>query len=70
MVGNTYLFLRNIHGLSSKNLALKLDISQSYISELENGKKTPSMKTLDKYIKYFGLTLPLFLCFRRLSEGW
>ena len=40
-----------------------LEISQSYVSELENNKKQPTMEVLDKYAKVFGMkksTLFLF----------
>ena len=34
--------------LTQENLAEKVDLSVSYISEIENGKKRPSLKTLEK----------------------
>lgn len=39
---------RIAQGLTQENLAEKVDISVSYISEIENGKKRPSLKTLEK----------------------
>ena len=35
-------------GYSQERLAEAVDLSTSYISEIENGKKRPSMKTLEK----------------------
>lgn len=39
---------RIAQGLTQENLAERVDLSVSYISEIENGKKRPSLKTLEK----------------------
>lgn len=39
-------------GYSQERLAEAVDLSTSYISEIENGKKRPSMKTLEKSQRY------------------
>jgi transcriptional regulator with XRE-family HTH domain len=50
--------LRNYHNLSQIELADKLGISNSHLSEIESGKKTPSLKLLDKYDRFFELPGP------------
>ncbi|ANZ44450.1 helix-turn-helix domain-containing protein [Cloacibacillus porcorum] len=39
---------RIAQGLTQENLAERVDLSVSYISEIENGKKRPFLKTLEK----------------------
>ncbi len=62
-MGEALRLLRIFNGYKSAELANMLDISQSYVSELENNKKQPTMEVLDKYAKVFGMkksTLFLF----------
>lgn len=40
--------LRIKRGLSTTMLAKKADLSQGYISDIENGRTTPSIKTIEK----------------------
>tara|TARA_B100001559_G_scaffold319415_1_gene328726 strand:- start:1960 stop:2229 length:270 start_codon:yes stop_codon:yes gene_type:complete len=41
--------------MSQLELAAKLDISKSYLSELESGKKTVSLALLEKYSSIFDI---------------
>ena len=50
-------------GYSQERLAEAVDLSTSYISEIENGKKRPSMKTLEKIAAAYGFA------FFRLSNN-
>lgn len=62
-MGEALRLLRIFNGYKSAELAKKLELSQSYVSELENGKKQPTMEVLDKYAKVFEMkksTLMLF----------
>ena len=43
MVGEALRLLRIFNGYKSTELAEKLGISQSYVSEIENNKKQPTM---------------------------
>lgn len=45
--------LRTSHDLSQKELAQKLEISKSYLSEIESAKKTPSLALLSCYGQVF-----------------
>lgn len=63
MIGEALRLLRIFNGYKSAELAKKLKISQSYVSEIENNKKQPTMEILDKYANVFGMkksTLMLF----------
>ena len=53
MVGEALKLLRIFNGYKSAELAEKLGISQSYVSEIENNKKQPTMDILDKYASVF-----------------
>ena len=62
-MGEALRLLRIFNGYKSAELAQMLGISQSYVSELENNKKQPTMEVLDKYATVFGMkksTLFLF----------
>ena len=55
MIGDTLKRLRNIYGMKAKDMCAELGISASYLSEIENGKKQPSLELLGKYADIFGL---------------
>ena len=62
-MGEALRLLRIFNGYKSAELADMLEISQSYVSELENNKQQPTIEVLDKYAKVFGMkksTLFLF----------
>ena len=44
-------------GYTQENLAEAVDLSTSYVSEIETGKKRPSMKTLEKIAAVLGVPL-------------
>lgn len=47
--------VRQYHRLNQVQMAHKLDISPSYLSEIEKGKKTPSLDLLEKYAAIIGI---------------
>lgn len=62
-MGEALRLLRIFNGYKSAELAELLEISQSYVSELENNKKQPTMEILERYAKVFEMkksTLFLF----------
>ena len=46
-MGEALRLLRIFNGYKSAELAKKLELSQSYVSELENGKKQPTMEVFE-----------------------
>lgn len=54
-VGLAIKSIRSIYDMRSKQLAENLDISPSYLSEIETGRKTISLQLLNKFSKYFKL---------------
>ena len=57
MIGETLKKIRNIYGLKAKELSVDLGISASYLSEIENGKRQPSLELLRKYAEIFDMKL-------------
>ena len=68
-MGEALRLLRIFKGYKSAELAKKLELSQSYVSELENGKKQPTMEVLDKYAKVFEMKKSTLMLFAESLEG-
>ncbi|MBR5867389.1 MAG: helix-turn-helix transcriptional regulator [Spirochaetaceae bacterium] len=56
-VAQTIRELRNKNKVSQEKLAEAIDSHQVYISEIENGKKIPSLPVLYRIAQFFNLTL-------------
>ncbi len=63
MLGEALRLIRVFHDCKTGELAKALDISPSYISEIESSKKTPSLDTLKKYADYFDTTVSAIMFF-------
>lgn len=59
-VAKTFRELRQKKGVSQEKLADAIDSHQVYISEIENGKKIPSLPIIYNAAKFFGMTLGEF----------
>lgn len=55
--------IRLFHQMKQDELSKELDISKSYLSELEAGKKTISLDILDKYSRVFSIPVSSLLLF-------
>jgi transcriptional regulator with XRE-family HTH domain len=66
MLGEALRLLRVFHDMKGNELAEKLGISQSYLSEIESGKKEPTLEIIRRYAKEFDTTSSSILFF---SEG-
>ncbi len=60
-VAETLRELRQKKGISQEKLADAIDSHQVYISEIENGKKIPSLQTIYKAARFFGISLSDFV---------
>ncbi len=69
MVGEALRLLRIFNGYKSAELAEKLGISQSYVSEIENSKKQPTMDILEKYANVFEMKKSTLLLFAESLEN-
>lgn len=59
-VAETLRELRQKKGVSQEKLAEAIDSHQVYISEIENGKKIPSLSIIYKTAQFFNLSLSDF----------
>lgn len=69
MLNEALKLIRVFHRLNQAELAKKLDISRSYLSEIESGKKTASLEILDKYSKAFSIPPSSILIFSEKMES-
>ncbi len=55
-LGEALRLIRVFHDVSITELAERIDISPSYISEVENLRKKPSLELISRYAKLFDTT--------------
>ncbi|SFM34675.1 helix-turn-helix domain-containing protein [Pelosinus propionicus] len=63
MINEALRLVRLAHGYKSKEVAEKIGVSASYLSEIESGKKTPTLDLLQKYSDVFGIRLSTLMFF-------
>ncbi len=66
MIGDALRLIRIFNDYTTTEMAQLLGMSQSYVSELENNKKTPSLEIINKYAEIFEMKPSTLLMF---SEG-
>lgn len=69
MINDALRLLRLYLGLSQKELAAELELSQSMISEIEKGSKSVSMEVLEKYSNNFDVRMSDLLFFAEELDG-
>jgi transcriptional regulator with XRE-family HTH domain len=55
MLNKALRLMRVFYDLSQKDLAERLGISKSYLSEIESGKKIPTLDLLNRYSEIFDI---------------
>ncbi len=63
MLHRALRLLRTYHQLKQTDLADRLGISNSYLSEIEKGVKAPSMELLGAYARHFKMPVSSILLF-------
>lgn len=63
MIGKALKIIRKFHKIKQKDFADKVGIAPSYISEIENGKKEPSLEIISKYSEEFNIPVSSILLF-------
>ena len=63
MLNEALKYIRKFHGETLKELAASFEVSPSFISEIENGKKKISLDLIEKYSKYYGIKKSAILFF-------
>lgn len=69
MIGEALRRIRKDKGWTVQVTADQLGISKSHVSEIENGKKTPSYELLKKYSDEFKIPLSALFFFEETLEG-
>lgn len=69
MLGRALKVMRQFHNQSQGALANTLGISNSYLSEIESGRKEPTLDILNRYASTFNVPLSSILVFSETLEG-
>jgi len=69
MLNRALKLLRTYHQLSQTELATKLEVSNSYLCEIEKGVKSPSIDLLTKYAEIFKMPVSNILLFSEEIEA-
>ena len=69
MLHDALRLIRLYHDMNQKELAEKLDISRSHISEIESGKKFPTISLLERYSSVFNMPTSSILFFSENLEN-
>lgn len=67
MIGDVLKRTRFVYGYKASEMSSELGISASYLSEIENNKKHPSLELLQKYADIYGIRLSSLIL---LSENY
>jgi transcriptional regulator with XRE-family HTH domain len=68
MLNEALRLVRIYHDLTQTQLSYELGISNSFLSEIESGKKVPSLELLGKYATRFDLPVSSLLFFSENIE--
>lgn len=69
MLGEALRLIRVYHDMKQKDAADALGLSTSYLSEIEKGRKVPTLDVLHRYAENFGMPLSSILFFAETVEG-
>jgi transcriptional regulator with XRE-family HTH domain len=68
MLNEALRLIRVYHDITQKDAASRLQISSPYLSEIETGKKEPTMAVLRKYSEVFDIPMSSILFFSEHME--
>ncbi|MCX6645719.1 MAG: helix-turn-helix transcriptional regulator [bacterium] len=60
-MGKLINYMRKVEELSQAKLALELGVSRTYLSQVENGHKEPSLPLLKKIASFFQIPIAVLL---------
>jgi transcriptional regulator with XRE-family HTH domain len=63
MLGEALRLIRVFHDVTQQDLSAELDVAQSHLSEIESGKKLPTIPLLEKYAERFDIPLSSIMFF-------
>src|SRR5262245_40081832 len=62
-IGEALRLIRVLNGLTQKELAAEIELSDSYVSEVERGNREPSLTVIRKYADHFALPVSSIMLF-------
>lgn len=68
MIGEALRLIRIYHDKKLKDLAEAFDISPSFLSEIENGKRDPNLELIERYASLFKIRASAILFFSEEIE--
>lgn len=68
MLNKALRLVRVYHDVTQTEAARRLDLSKSYISEIENGKKNVSLDILERYSKEFDIPVSSLMLFAEHAD--
>jgi transcriptional regulator with XRE-family HTH domain len=69
MLNEALRLIRVYHDLKQKDAAKRLEISSSYLSEVENGHKAPTLELINRYSETFNIPVSAIMFFAEHVEG-
>ncbi|MBT8004609.1 MAG: helix-turn-helix transcriptional regulator [Rhodospirillales bacterium] len=63
MLSEALRLIRVFHDLKQSELAAHLGLSKSYLSEIENGRKIPTLEVINKYAEEFNIPVSSIIFF-------
>lgn len=69
MLGEALRLIRVYHDMKQKEAADLLGVSTSYMSEIEKGRKVPTLDIVQRYSDKFGLPVSSIMFFAESVEG-
>ena len=69
MIHRALKLLRSYHNLKQKDLATRLGMSPSHLSEIESGSKPVSYDLLEKYSKVFDIPVSSITLFAEVAQS-
>lgn len=63
MIGETLKYLRIFNDYKMIQLSKEIGLSQGYISEIESGRKQPTLQVLEKYSEFFDIKISTIMLF-------
>lgn len=69
MIGEAIKIIRVFNGMNQQVLAKALGISDSYLSQIESGKRTPTLDTIKSVSREFGVPVSSLLFFSEQLES-
>lgn len=69
MLAEALRLVRVFHDMKQNELAERLQISKSYLSEIESGKKSPTIDLIDRYSREFAIPVSSIMFFAEELES-